>query len=38
MSIPVIPNHAGASGSVGLRLKNDIAESCNLNQTTDISL
>jgi hypothetical protein len=38
MSIPVIPNHSGAGGTGGLSLKNDIAESCNLNQTTNISL
>tara|TARA_R100001198_G_C5025943_1_gene94100 strand:+ start:110 stop:442 length:333 start_codon:yes stop_codon:yes gene_type:complete len=38
MSIPVIPNHSGAGGTGGLSLKNDISESCNLNQTTNISL
>jgi hypothetical protein len=38
MSIPVIPNHSGAGGTGGLSLKNDVAESCNLNQTTNISL
>tara|TARA_R100000329_G_scaffold111616_1_gene91672 strand:- start:678 stop:1010 length:333 start_codon:yes stop_codon:yes gene_type:complete len=38
MSIPVIPNHSGAGGTGSLSLKNDVAESCNLNQTTNISL
>tara|TARA_Y100001973_G_C4983672_1_gene225466 strand:+ start:92 stop:424 length:333 start_codon:yes stop_codon:yes gene_type:complete len=38
MSIPVIPNHSGAGGTGDLSLKNDIAESCNLSQTTNISL
>ena len=38
MSIPVIPNHSGAGGTGSLSLKNDISESCNLNQTTNIRL
>tara|TARA_B100001939_G_C16763914_1_gene539541 strand:- start:179 stop:496 length:318 start_codon:yes stop_codon:yes gene_type:complete len=34
MALPVIPNHPTQQ----LRLKADISQSCNLNQTTDISL
>tara|TARA_R100001509_G_scaffold156421_1_gene119653 strand:- start:300 stop:620 length:321 start_codon:yes stop_codon:yes gene_type:complete len=34
MALPVIPNHPTQQ----LRLKADISQSCNLNQTTNISL
>ena len=34
MALPVIPNHPTQQ----LRLKADVSQSCNLNQTTDISL